>query len=100
MSEKPNAEKPQAPPALARLQLPEIAGYVVLMCAKCKDDFYVPKKKNANDRDLSIWNSQFRFCARCAQVPRSTQLPQMPKSKNWNPNTWDPVAHDSKLIKP
>ena len=82
------------------LALPEVEGYVLLTCMQCKDQFYVPKKKNANDRDLSIWNSQFRFCAQCAQVPRSTQLPQMPKTKNWNPNNWDPTAHNSKLIKP
>ena len=81
------------------LALPEVEGYVLLTCMQCKDQFYVPKKKNELQDDMARWYVQFRFCASCAQLPKKINVAHPKMNTNWKPGDWNPANHDSGLLK-
>jgi hypothetical protein len=80
--------------------LPDVEGYVILQCARCKDQFYIPKKKGETQEDTGRWYSQFLFCAFCAQMPKSNMVLHAKVNNNWAPGQWDPRKHDAGLLKP
>lgn len=82
------------------LVLPNIEGYVILQCAKCKDQFYVPQKKSETQEDTGRWYSQFVLCAYCKQFPKPNMVVKHVLNNNWRPGEWDPRKHDAGLLKP